>query len=81
MICDHDFEINPTTLKLQRELDILRMYVHTEKEAASLRHSKLRSWIEEIRKHISRSKVKVKVSKAPNYFERNIVTDIAIKPQ
>jgi len=42
------------------------MYHHTENEAASLKHSKLRAWIEKIRC----LKVNVKMSKAPNYLER-----------
>jgi len=29
------------TLKLEGDLDILKMYLHTENEAARLRHSKL----------------------------------------
>jgi len=33
--------INPMTLKLEGDLDILKMYLHTENEAAMLRHSKL----------------------------------------
>jgi len=31
------------TLKLEGDLDILKMYLHIENEAASLRHSKLKS--------------------------------------
>jgi len=58
------------TLKLEGDLDILTMYLHTKNKATSLRHSKLRIWIEEIRKYVSRSKEKVKISKAPNYLER-----------
>jgi len=38
--CDRDLEI---TLKLEGDREILKMYSHTENEAASLRHSKLRS--------------------------------------
>jgi len=45
---DSNLEINLTTLKLEGDLDILNVYLHTENEAASLRHSKLRAWIEEI---------------------------------
>jgi len=40
---DTDLEINHMTLKLEGDLDTLRMYIHTENEAASLRHSKLRA--------------------------------------
>jgi len=54
------------TLKLEDNLDILQMYPHTENEAASLRHSKLRAWIEKNTKIC----LKVKMSKALNYFER-----------
>jgi len=42
---DRDLEINTMTLKPEGELDIPKMYLHTENEAASLRHSKLRAWI------------------------------------
>jgi len=57
------------TLKLEGDLNNLKMYFHTENEAASLRHSKLE--LERIQKyHVSRSKVNVKMSKATNYFER-----------
>jgi len=41
LFCDHDLEINPITLKLEGELNILNMYLHTENEAARLRHSEL----------------------------------------
>jgi len=58
------------TLKLEGDLDILKMHLHTENEADSLKHSKLKAWIEKIRKYLSRSKVKVKMSKAPNNFKR-----------
>jgi len=34
LFCDRDLEINSMTLKLQGDLDILRMYFHTESEAA-----------------------------------------------
>jgi len=65
LFCDRDLEINPMTLKLEGDLNILKMYRHTENEAVSLRHSELRAKIEKIRKCL-----KVKLSKAPNYFER-----------
>jgi len=38
LICDRDLEINTMTLKLEGALDILKIYPHTENEAASLRH-------------------------------------------
>jgi len=50
LICDRNLEINPVTLKLERDRNILKMYLCTENEAASLRRSKLRVWIEEILK-------------------------------
>jgi len=34
-------DINPMTLKLEGDLDILKMYLYTENEVAVLRHSKL----------------------------------------
>jgi len=36
LFCDRDLEI-----KLEGDLDILKMYLHTENEAASLKYSKL----------------------------------------
>jgi len=64
------------TLKLEGVLDILKMCPHTENEAACLRHSKLTTlnWIK-IWKY-----VKVKMSKALNYFKRYL-TDITIEAQ
>jgi len=38
--CDRDLELNPMTLKLEDDLDILKMYLHAENEAAILRDSK-----------------------------------------
>jgi len=35
LFCDHDLDINPMTLKLEGDLDILKMYPHTENEAVS----------------------------------------------
>jgi len=49
------------TLKLEGDLDILKMYVHSEK-TASLRHSELKLELKKIRKYVSRSKVKIKMS-------------------
>jgi len=51
------------TLKLEGNLDILKMYLHTENGAASLRHLKLELKLKKIRKYVSRSKVKVKCQK------------------
>jgi len=42
------------------------MYPHTENEAASLRHLKVRAWIEKYEK----IKVKIEMLKTPNNFER-----------
>jgi len=54
------------TLKLEGDLDILKMYHYTKSEAASLRHSKLSVWIGKKLKIC----LMVKMSKALNYFER-----------
>jgi len=35
-----DLDINPITLKLECDLDILKVYFHAENEVAKLRHSK-----------------------------------------
>jgi len=43
LFCNGELEINPMTLKLENDLDILKMYIHTENKAASLRLSKLRA--------------------------------------
>jgi len=45
-------------LKLEGDLDIVKMYLHTGNETASLRHAKLNVMLKKI--HVSRSKVKVK---------------------
>jgi len=34
---------DPMTLKLEDDINILKMYFHTENEVAGLRHSKLRA--------------------------------------
>jgi len=41
LFCCCDLDINPMTLKLESDLDILKMYFHTKNEVATLRHSKL----------------------------------------
>jgi len=38
---NRDLEINPLTLKLEGDLHILKMYLHTENEDASLEHQNL----------------------------------------
>jgi len=53
--CDRDLEINPMTLKLQGDLDILTMYLHTENEAVCLRHQNSELRLKK-RKDVSRSK-------------------------
>jgi len=40
--CDRDLEINPMTLKLKSDLDILKTNRHTKNKAASLTHLKLK---------------------------------------
>jgi len=35
LFCNRDLEINPMTFKLEGDLDILKMYPHSETEAAS----------------------------------------------
>jgi len=44
--------INPMTLKLEGDLDILRMYIHIENEVARLKHSKLLT-VDEIKDKIA----------------------------
>jgi len=39
--CRRDLDSNPMTLELEGDLDILKMYLDTDNEVASLRHSKL----------------------------------------
>jgi len=51
VFCNRDLEINPMALKL---VDIPKMYLHTENEAASLRHSKLRACIGKKYENMSR---------------------------
>jgi len=46
VFCCRYLDMNPMTLKLEGDLDILKMYPHIENEAASLRDSKLRAWIQ-----------------------------------
>jgi len=41
LFCSFDLDINSMTLKLEGDLDILKMYFHTENEVATLRHSKM----------------------------------------
>jgi len=67
---DRDLEINLITLKLEYNLNILQLHLHTENKAANLKDSKLEACVEKLLKYASRSKVKVKMSKTPNYFER-----------
>jgi len=39
LFCNRDLEINPVTLKLEGDLDILKMCLYNENKAASLRDS------------------------------------------
>jgi len=41
LFCDRDLEINIMTLKLEDNLDILKMYPHTENKATSSKYSHL----------------------------------------
>jgi len=41
LFCRRDLDINPMTLKLEGDLDILKVYFYAENEVAGLRHSKL----------------------------------------
>jgi len=54
------------TLKLEGDLDILKMYPHTENEVANLRHSKHRVWIEKI--YENRSQGQGQMSPTSNQF-------------
>jgi len=66
-----DLDINPMTLKFEGDLDILKMYLHTENKVARLRHSKLLMVDEicivneKIQTQLSRSKVSVKCHQLP----------------
>jgi len=40
LFCFHDLDINPMTSEFEGDLNILKMYLHTENEVAMLRHSK-----------------------------------------
>jgi len=51
---DRDLEINHMTLKLEGDLHILKMYLHTEHKAASLGHLKHKAWIKKY-ENVSRS--------------------------
>jgi len=53
------------TLKLEGDLDILKMYLHTENEAASIQNLEIE--LEKIQ-NVLRTNVKVKMSKPPNYY-------------
>jgi len=45
LLCGRELGLNRMTLKLEDDPDILKIYAHTENEAASLRHSNLRALI------------------------------------
>jgi len=60
-----DLDLGPMTLKLNHDLDILKMCLGTENEVARSSHSKYIARIEKVRKQLSRSKVKVKCHQLP----------------
>jgi len=67
--CESD--INPSILKLEGDLDIVKMNLHTTNEVAGLRHLKLLTAVDEIcMANAKRAKIslKVKMSRAPNYL-------------
>ena len=39
--CSHDLDLDPMTLILKLDLDIIKMYLHTKNEVSSSRHSKV----------------------------------------
>jgi len=41
LFCNRDLEINPKTLKLEGDLDTLKMYLRTKNEAASIQNLEL----------------------------------------
>jgi len=51
------FDLGSTTLKLSRDLDVLKMYLQTENEVARSSHSQYIAWIEKVRNLLSRSNV------------------------
>jgi len=77
LFCDRDLEINLMTWKLKGDLDILKIYPHTQNKAASVRHSKAGACIEKIQKclKVKGQNVKFRITLG------TIVTDIPIKPQ
>jgi len=58
MFCNCDLAINPMTLKLEDDLDSLKLYLYTENETTSLRHSKLRAGIRENTKYTQGQNIK-----------------------
>jgi len=41
LFCSRYLDINPMTLKLESDLDILQLHLHIENEVARVKHSKL----------------------------------------
>jgi len=79
MFCDRDLEIKSMTLKLEDHLDIPKTYPNTKNEAAaSLRHSKRRALIEQIRIYVAKSRSKCHKLRITSSV---IVTDVLIKPR
>jgi len=64
LFCNCNLEINPVTFKLEGDLDILKMYPHTENEAEGIQNLELE--LKKIRTHVSRSEGRVRMSKVPN---------------
>jgi len=69
------------TLKLEDDLDILKIYLHTDNNAASLRDSKLRALIEKQYENMSQGKKSRSKCQKLRITSGDIVTDIPIKPQ
>jgi len=64
---DNALEINPTTLKLKGDLDILKTYLHSQNKKCT--DSKLGAWTEKTCKQINISQGQRTMSKGPNYFQ------------
>jgi len=72
------WRLTPMTLKLEGNLDILKMYPHIENKAAGLRHSKLKAWILKNIKICLKVKVQdVKSSELLRQHYHNIYSDHA----
>jgi len=56
-----DLDINPVTLKLEGDLDILKMYLHAENKVAGLKQSKLLTVDETCMTNEKNTKIALKV--------------------